>query len=746
MFDITFSNYTGSEVQRVLTIQPSESDNGQVLEMSSHMLSIPSGQNSMKIPYRFNTAPVRWSEYTPVVYDFTFSLSDTDLTHITIGMRSFSHDEHHFLINGNPVMLRGTHDALVFPLTGASPMDETAWINVMNIYKRYGLNHLRYHTCCPPDAAFAAADILGLYLEPELPFWGTVAAAGEDGFNAAEQDYLISEGLRMLDTFGNHPSFVMMSMGNELWGSPERIGEIMSTLKSHDGRFLYTQGSNNFQFAPCILPQEDFWTGVRLGLPDDTGRNRRLIRGSFADCDAPLGHIQSEEPSALHEYDSAIIPDISGNEPDSGSGAEEIEIQYGTGVKKVRAGKSAVLIPHVPVVAHEAGQYAIYPNYREIYKYRGVLKPKNLETFRDRLIQKGMGDEAYDFFYNSGKLAVQCYKEEIEAFHRSSLIAGYQLLDIKDYPGQGTSLVGILDAFMESKELISVDDWRSFCSDKVLLASFDRYNYFAGDKFEADILLSWYDTTFQPSGLTVTWSFGSYASGCLLIPSMPETGLISVGRIEFKMPECDTAIKERLHLTIEDTDIYKDYPLWFYPENNDLADLKCDTCHDGVFLVSSYDNAVKHLSSGDKVIFFPEDNKNGIPGFYCTTFWNYPMFRDISVSMNKTVHVGTMGLSINRQHPALSDFACETYTTPQWYTLLSDCECAVLDNDIGVTEQPAIQMIDNFERCHRLGILYEKNIDGIPLLICTSHVFRHMERPEVRQFVRSLLKHRFLTK
>ena len=145
---------------------------------------------------------------------------------------------------------------------------------------------------------------------------------------------------------------------------------------------------------------------------------------------------------------------------DAGNDAEEIEIQYGTGVKKVKAADNGgVLIPHIPVVSHEIGQFAVYPNFREIDKYTGVLKARNFEVFRDRLKEKGMLDQADDFFYTSGKLSVQCYKEELEAAARTKLLAGYQILDIQDFSGQGTALVGILDAFMDSKGHVTPEEW-----------------------------------------------------------------------------------------------------------------------------------------------------------------------------------------------------------------------------------------------------------------------------------------------
>ena len=168
-------------------------------------------------------------------------------------MREFSTEGMEFRINEKPVFLRGKHDGMVFPLTGAAPTDTESWIKTLKTAKDYGINHYRFHTCCPPDAAFTAADLLGIYMEPELPFWGTIHAENEEGFNKEEQEYLISEGYRILESFGNHPSFVMFSLGNELWGSPERMNLILKNYKEFDSSRLYTIGSNNFQFYPTIV-------------------------------------------------------------------------------------------------------------------------------------------------------------------------------------------------------------------------------------------------------------------------------------------------------------------------------------------------------------------------------------------------------------------------------------------------------------------------------------------------------------
>ncbi len=79
-----------------------------------------------------------------------------------------------------------------------------------------------------------------------------MTAPGDENHNEEEQQYLITEGYRMMDAFGNHASYCMMSLGNELWGSKEQMAQIIRDYKKIDTRHLYTQGSNNFQHTPVL--------------------------------------------------------------------------------------------------------------------------------------------------------------------------------------------------------------------------------------------------------------------------------------------------------------------------------------------------------------------------------------------------------------------------------------------------------------------------------------------------------------
>ena len=100
-----------------------------------------------------------------------------------------------------------------------------AWKRIIRICKAHGLNHIRFHSWCPPEAAFIAADELGFYYQVECPSWANQGAAIGEG--RPLDQWLFQEGWRMLADYGNHPSFLLLAYGNEPAG---RMAEFLARL------------------------------------------------------------------------------------------------------------------------------------------------------------------------------------------------------------------------------------------------------------------------------------------------------------------------------------------------------------------------------------------------------------------------------------------------------------------------------------------------------------------------------------
>lgn len=680
-----------------------------------HLLPYRRGVLDGECPLKGNEA--FWDEAHPEIHTISIDL-DGDVYETTFGLRDVRTVGRRLLINGRETFLRGKVDNLLYPKTGYTPTDVASWMTILGIAKEYGINHYRYHTACPPDAAFTAADLLGVYMAPELPFWGTVAEEGEEGYDERERDFLFQEGFRILREYGHHPSFLWLSLGNELWGSKDVLNRMMRAYREADDTKLYSSGANNYQFVPDVLDEENVFVGVRLG-------RERLIRGSYAMCDAPQGIVQTTAPESVSNYDASIVPETLGQSGEAG----KVQIQYGTGVKEVDAQSADALIPDVPVISHEVGQYVFYPDFSEISHYTGPLKPRNIEAMRENLERAGLYGEHEAFFRQTGHLAVDCYKREIETLLRSREVSGFQLLDLQDYTGQGTALVGVLNAMMENKGLISAEEWREFCAGTVVLGEFASFTGMMGEDIRFDVQISECDPEKQHTCIRCTLMDGErelYA--CDVTPGARQGRLTDAVSVTFPAECYRDAMQERITgltvvLTLEDG-TRNHYPIWLIPPI-DIRITREGIEKDGrmVAFVSAEEKA-------DGAAIVVPSAEGQLPAEYCTDFWCYPMFRSISESMGKPVPVGTMGLSIDTASPLLKRFAQEDYTTPVWYAILQTAHVQRLPADI----RPAVQMIDNTERCARLGILYQQ--DGVWHL--TARLWEKPNDPAVRALAWSL--------
>jgi hypothetical protein len=654
----------------------------------------------IKLEYFLGKECRLWDEYQQPVYRLTVVVSNGDIKDsktVPFGMRKFSVKGTQFAINGRTTFLRGKHEACVFPLTGYPPMEAEGWKRVFRIARSYGINHYRFHSYCPPEAAFIAADQLGIYLQVEIPFWG-----GLESDSVA--DMLREEGIGMLKTYANHPSFVMFSHGNEIWSGHDRVERNILALKNFDNRPLYTMGSNNN--IGYVAPREcsDFFIGARTPYAYDTTLTHTRLTQAFADS-RDGGILNTQSPST--------------------------DIKYAYPVSHIK----------VPVISHETGQYQIYPDYKEIEKYTGVLRAWNLEIFRNRLKKAGMFDQNIDFQKASGAWSAICYKAEMEAAIRTQGFAGFQLLDLQDFPGQGTALIGILDAFMDSKNVISQQEWLQSCNDVVLLLEFPKYCWTNKENFHADVVVANYSNKSlrkeldwvikDPHGLVL--HEGKFSN-----IRIENGGIKFIGEINFDLSSIKKAEKLEANISIKGSPYTNSYPVWVYPQATmlpDTADILVTTRLSG--------EVFARLQHGGKVLLFPlaEDIKDkSVPGLFPPEFWNYGMFKGISEWAKKPVSPGTLGILTNPDHPLFESFPTDFHTNWQWFSIIKAGNPLLLD--ITATGyRPIVQVIDNLERNHKLGLIFEFKVTSGKLLVCMSQLNQIIDKPEAFQLYQSLINY-----
>ena len=222
-----------------------------------------------------------WSEWTPVRHIVTAVIPGVDSASVKAGLRDFKAKGRQMSINDTVSFLRGRHDACVWPLTAHVAMDVDSWRDYFRTIKDYGLNHVRFHSWCPPDACFEAADMEGIYLQPELPIWGVFSKDSEE-----LMQFLLEDGKRIHEEYGNHPSFVMFALGNELWGEIPVMSEFIETFRGIDSRHLYAYGSNVYLGYNGHIDGEDFMVTCRVGGGDGYSTH---TRASFSFYDADEG-------------------------------------------------------------------------------------------------------------------------------------------------------------------------------------------------------------------------------------------------------------------------------------------------------------------------------------------------------------------------------------------------------------------------------------------------------------------------
>ena len=604
-----------------------------------------------------------WSEFQPHLYAFTvtpLAASHAPLASktVTFGMRSFKAQGNRLLINGQPTFLRGTLECCIFPLTGTPPTDERGWMKVFTIAREYGLNHLRFHSWCPPEAAFRVADKMGFYCQVELPNWSLTVNK-----DSATARFLYNEFDNIIRHYGNHPSLCIISCGNELQPDFDFLNKLTHYMKSQDPRHLYVTSTFTFEkgHGTHQEPEDDIfitqWT--------DNG----WVRGQ--------GVFDERVPDFKSDYREA---------------ARNIT---------------------VPLISHEIGQYSVYPNINEIEKYTGVLDPLNFKAIRNDLQRKGLIDKAGDYLQASGRLAAILYKEEIERAMKTPQQSGFQLLDLHDFPGQGTALVGLLDAFWDSKGLIEPQRFREFCAPVVPLAQFEKAVWQSDETFTAQIDIANYGPT-PVDGKTVSWQLTS-----------PFGHIYSQGtgrQVSISLNKVERAQRLEFIVSIDSTPWRNRWSIWVYPEVTMPASKQ-------LVVTADIDEAAKALRKGKKVLFSPQTATiRGLEGKFLPVFWSPVHFPR---------QAGTMGLLCDPRHPALSHFPTDAHSDWQWWRLVKRSRVLVLDSIAPVT--PIVESVDNFVNNRRLAQVFEAKVGKGSLLFSSIDLLTDCQLPELRQLRYSLM-------
>jgi hypothetical protein len=639
---------------------------------------------SFTADYPLGSAAPLWDEFNPVLHQTTATLTDGEQREVRFGLRELAHDGRQLLINGRKLFLRGTLECAAHPRTGHPPTDVAEWKRLIGAVKAHGLNHIRFHSWCPPEAAFIAADELGVYCHVEVGSWPNQSTTLGDG--KPVDAWLDAETDRILRAYGNHASFILLCAGNEPGGDHAAawLSGWVSRQKQRDTRRLYTAGA---------------------GWPE-----------------VPENDVHVRPDPRIQHWGEGLASRINRLPPETRSDYREFI--------NARA---------VPVISHEIGQWCVYPNFTEMPKYSGYLKPRNFEIFQASLAAHHMADQAHDFLIASGRQQVLCYKEDIESALRTPGMGGFQLLGLSDFPGQGTALVGVLDAFWEEKGYITPEEFRRFCGSTVPLARLDRRVFTTAETLSADLEVAHFGAA--PLAATATaWRLvgddgRAVASGRLAAREIPVGSGLALGRVELSLRPVPAPARYKLIVALEGTAFENDWDVWVYPADPEPAPSPAN-----VTFASDLDTAAEaKLAAGGTVFLMippphvrPDAQRGAIAFGFSSIFWN------TAWTNGQAPH--TFGILCNPQHPALASFPTDAHTNWQWWYPIRHAAPMILDG-LPPELRPIVQVVDDWFTNRRLALVFEARVGRGRLLVTSIDLAGPDLDPVRRQLRASLLNY-----
>jgi hypothetical protein len=638
---------------------------------------------SFAAEYPFSPNAPLWDEFAPALHELTATLPNGERQTMRFGFRQFSAQGRQLMINGRKLFLRGALDCAIFPKTGHPPTDCASWLKEFRVIKDHGLNHVRFHSWCPPEAAFQAADELGLYLQIEAASWPNWSTTLGDG--KPVDAWIEAESRRILKAYGNHPSFAFLCAGNEPQGDryPAWLAGWTERRKRADPRRLYTAGAGRPE-----IPENDFHVAPKP----------RIQHGD----EGLASRINARAPETRSDYADYI-------------GART-----------------------APVVAHEIGQWCAYPNFAEMAKYTGYLKPRNFEIFHASLSAHGMAHQAREFLLASGKLQALCYKEDIESALRTSAMGGFQLLGLQDFPGQGTALVGVLDSFWDEKGYINAAEFRRFCNSTVPLARLDKRVFTTDEHLTADIEIAHFGAA-DLADAEVRWKLVGDDGKAVRQGVFPRSTIAigngaKLGHIHEPLANIPSPARYRLVVEIAGTDFANDWDVWVYP----AADKVVSAPAASVTVVSGWDantraileagGTVWLMADGKQVRLDPE--KGAIAFGFSSIFWN------TAWTNGQPPH--TFGVLCDPKHPAFTSFPTDFHSNWQWWYPIKEAVPMILD-ELPRELRPIVQIVDDWVTNRKLGLVFEARVGSGRLLVSSINLRDPVLDPVRRQLRASLL-------
>ena len=623
------------------------------------------------VELKLDREPEAWSEHHPNLYTLTLRDEAADFTHsIRFGFRSVSAHDHAIWINGIKWFMRGNLDCCHFPLTGAPDTTKAWWLDTFRrLRDEDGINTIRFHSWTPPKAAFDAADELGMFCAVEAGIWVDKWHKDYDkvGFGKPIDGFVKRELRAILERRANSPSFISLALGNEMGGSNfEVMAKWLEDCKALDpGRLYFATTARSLSRADDYVA-----THVYPGLGAVRGRNR---------------------PSTDWDYEDVYS-------------------------------RTAV-----PTVAHEIGQWPIYEDWDyELPKYAGVLRPYNLEHYRDIAEKSGTRRYWPRFRAVSANLNRLMYKDEVESFMRTPSCAGLQLLSVQDFTGQFEAMIGWRDSFYDLKPAVKgLPPFRNVFNELPHLARFGKYCWSAGETYKAALVLR--NVTEVPilEGTEFKWSVelgGTrfVASGRVRLPATIAPG--EVGTVgEVSLPLTDEMAGGKFMLKFG----RNSWPFWVFKSTGKMPVVP-------VTVTASFDEAVAALEKGGKVLYTGK-TAHCAKSRFKPVYWSTGHFRRANAELS------SLGYCVRADHPALRGFPTEDWADWQWYKLVEGgLKHALADLPEGV--EPIVMPVPDLHFSTFMGMLFELKVGEGRLMVCGLNLSDDA-LPEARAMKKGILSY-----